>query len=154
MIDGPYYATGKIVRKKPVEVKREAGMTTFEIGFPVCTMHPACDNQTETVAALMNLGERAQWQELPQPAAWPGRTDAIILPAFSGQLVVVGRWLSFEGGGRRWRQDLAAYSATTKSFHGTEVGKITDVTHVQLLSPPPEETPVSLPVDAAPSEGR
>lgn len=53
---GTYEAKGREVWKKPVRRPYDGG-TEIEIGFPVCTMHDACSEQAETVAAMLNLAD-------------------------------------------------------------------------------------------------
>lgn len=57
---GPYYAENGTIWKRPIETDNGDGTRGITIGFPVCTMHPACgDDQAKIVAALMNAGHAA-----------------------------------------------------------------------------------------------
>jgi hypothetical protein len=56
---GPYYAKDGMVWKDSIATQIDGG-TSYTLGFPVCTMHPAVgDDGAETVAALMNAGHNA-----------------------------------------------------------------------------------------------
>lgn len=55
----PYYAKAGAVWKHPERHRKDNGTTTITVGFPVCTMSDfAGDEAAETVAALMNRGDR------------------------------------------------------------------------------------------------
>lgn len=51
-----YQADGKIIRKLPIKTKVEGG-TSYELGFPVCTLSEYVEDQSEAVAELLNRGE-------------------------------------------------------------------------------------------------
>lgn len=52
-MNGEYYAKGDVVWKSPVRTEKPGG-SVVTIGFPVCKMTEACDDQAASLAAMLN----------------------------------------------------------------------------------------------------
>ncbi len=54
-----YYAKEMTVWKSPVKTARPDGGMSISLGFPVCIMHEAANDQADTLAKMLNRSEVA-----------------------------------------------------------------------------------------------